>query len=175
MFRVLSSLNTQFTQLASQNQNFLILYLLLIRLLDNTDSSLHLDDPSMSSHRLTPTKFSTAHIKADISSGHFIQVLPHYPIDGQPPIVEILDMQKLLADDPEQQELNEYPGPLIKGVTHKKTLIEYCETKIKRAMNGPSFNDRDSYILMWELLILLLRQNGVSLLEHPVNIYAIRI
>ncbi|XP_044731095.1 uncharacterized protein LOC123294083 isoform X3 [Chrysoperla carnea] len=135
------------------------------RPLDRTESSLNLEDSSVSVQRLTPTKFSTAHVKASISSGHLVRVLPHYPMDGQSPLVEIMELHELLlANDPEQQELADFPGPLIKGVTHKKTLIEYCENKIKKAESFTSnqhINDKESYILMWELLILLLRQNGV--------------
>lgn len=49
----------------------------------------------------------------------------------------------------------------ISGVTHKKTIIEYCENKKKYAIYNKDIIDTDSYILMWELLILLIRQNGV--------------
>lgn len=121
--------------------------------MDRTESSLNLEDSSVSVQRLTPTKFSTAHVKASISSGHLIRVLPHYPMDGQSPLVEIMELHELLlANDPEQQELADFPGPLIKGVTHKKTLIEYCENKIKKAesfISNQNINDKESYILMW--------------------------
>lgn len=70
-----------------------------------------------------------------------------------------------------------YPGPLIRGITHKKTIIEFCEDQIRL---GPLMStlksrsnsmsslyslgqaNKSSYTLMWNLLILLLRQNGVS-------------
>ena len=121
------------------------------------------DTTSTQVQRLTPTKFSTAHIKAAIGSGKMIKIVPHYPLDGQSATVEILDVQSfLLAEDTETKELIEFPGPLIKGVTHKKTIIEYCEGKIKNATCNPDIGDPDSYILMWELMILLIRQNGVS-------------
>lgn len=127
--------------------------------MDNTDSSLILEDSNIQSQRLTPAKFSTAHVKASISSGYLLNVLPHYPLDGQSATIEIINVQCLLENDEEMQELSEFPGPLIKGVTHKKTVIDYCENKIKKA--NANMNDVESYILMWELLILLLRQNGV--------------
>lgn len=127
--------------------------------MDNTDSSLNLDDTVTQSQRLTPAKFSTAHIKASISSGYLVNIPPHYPLDGQPATIEILNIQKLLQDNEEVQELMQFPGPLVKGFTHKKTVIDYCENKIRRA-NG-SMQDVESYVLMWELLILLLRQNGM--------------
>lgn len=116
----------------------------------------------MASQRLTPAKFPTAHIKGSISSGHLVKVFPHYPVDGQAASVEISNLQDLLSNDDEYSDLVQFPGPLLKGVTHKKTIIEYCENKIRNAIYSRNIVDVDSYILMWELLILLLRQNGVG-------------
>nr|CAI5859844.1 unnamed protein product [Callosobruchus analis] len=128
---------------------------------DQTDNSLLLDESTMNAQRLTPAKFSTAHLKASISSGRLLRVLPHYPMDGQSATVEVCHMNLLLADDEGFKELSEFPGPLAKGTTHKKTIIEYCENKIKRASHNQDLIDAESYILMWELLILLVRQNGM--------------
>lgn len=58
------------------------------------------------------------------------------------------------------QNLNKYF--ICRGVTHKKTIIEYCESKIKAASNNDMV-DRASYILLYELMIMLIQQNGVSL------------
>ncbi|CAH1974224.1 unnamed protein product [Acanthoscelides obtectus] len=128
---------------------------------DQTDNSLLLDDSSMNVQRLTPAKFATAHLKASITSGRLLRVLPHYPMDGQNATVELCHMNMLLADDEGYKELSEFPGPLVKGTTHKKTIIEYCENKIKNASHNQDIVDAESYILMWELLILLVRQNGM--------------
>ncbi|XP_072391264.1 uncharacterized protein Sec16 isoform X2 [Diabrotica undecimpunctata] len=128
---------------------------------DQTDSLLALDDTTTASQRLTPAKFTMAHIKASIASGKLLRILPHYPIDGQPAVVEICSTSSFLANDEEFQELSQFPGPLVKGVTHKKTIIEYCENKIRNAITGQKVDDVESYILMWELLILLIRQNGM--------------
>lgn len=114
------------------------------------------------SQRLTPTKYATSHIKASIRSGRLIKVLPHYPLDGEDATVEISNLGELLVEDPEYKELVEFPGPLVKEVTHKKVIIQYCENRIRNAVNADII-DGESYILMWELLILLLRQNGVSI------------
>lgn len=129
---------------------------------DHADSSLNLEEANAAAQRLTPAKFATAHIKASISSGNLVKILPHYPLDGQPATVEVDSIQHMLNNDDEYKELAEFPGPLIKGVTHKKTIIEYCENKIKNAAYSQEIVDTQSYILMWELLILLIRQNGVS-------------
>lgn len=129
---------------------------------DHTDSSINFEETAP--QRLTPAKFATAHIKASISSGNLVKIPPHYPLDGQIAAVEFGDIQTLLLSDDELKELVDFPGPLVKGVTHKKTIIEYCENKIRHAFLNHSIVDRQSYVLMWELLILLIRQNGVSYL-----------
>jgi hypothetical protein len=49
-----------------------------------------------------------------------------------------------------------------RGVTHKNSVITYCMRKLKKAEKDPNLFDRESVILLWKLLILLLRQNGVS-------------
>jgi hypothetical protein len=49
-----------------------------------------------------------------------------------------------------------------RGVTHKNSVITYCMRKLKKAESDPELFDRESVILLWKLLILLLRQNGVS-------------
>lgn len=90
-----------------------------------------------------------------------MKILPNYPIDGQNATVEIYNLSTLLTNDEEYKELHQFPGPLLLGVTHKKTIIEYCKNKIKFALNNTDIIDPDSYILMWELLILLIRQNGM--------------
>lgn len=133
----------------------------LNRPFDQTDTS-YLEDTTITSQRLTPAKFSTAHIKASITSGHLVKIFPNYPLDGQKATIEIGNLHELLSNDDEYKELVEFPGPLVKGVTHKKTIIEYCESKIRNAVCNREISDVDSYVLMWELLILLLRQNGVS-------------
>lgn len=133
------------------------------RAIDQGDSSLNLEDTTVASQRLTPAKYATAHVKVSINSGIVVRVPPHYPLDGQSAAVEFGSLHAVLASNEEYNELANFPGPLIRGVTHKKTIIEYCESKIKQA-NSHSFKDCQSYILMWELLILLIRQNGVSCL-----------
>ncbi|KAL1505990.1 hypothetical protein ABEB36_005430 [Hypothenemus hampei] len=128
--------------------------------LDQTDHSMIYEDQQSSVRRLTPAKFSTAHLKASISSGKLIRIPPNYPMDGQAAVVDVCNLQFLLEHDPNFIELNSFPGPLVKGVTHKKQIIEYCDAKIREANSNRDIVDVESYILMWELLILLVRQNG---------------
>jgi hypothetical protein len=50
---------------------------------------------------------------------------------------------------------------LVPGQTHKQQVAVFCQQKIRRATDdGNQLVDRQSYVLLWELLLLLLRQNG---------------
>ncbi|XP_063372560.1 uncharacterized protein LOC134660708 [Cydia amplana] len=126
----------------------------------NTDASLnlHLEDSTVRSERMTPFKFSTAHVKGNISSRHIVVVRPSYPVDGLPATVQIVSLSASLASDPSVRELVQYPGPLVKGVTHKKSVIEYCASRVR---NAGGRGDVVGYVLLWQLLALLLKQNGV--------------
>ncbi|XP_014489136.1 PREDICTED: uncharacterized protein LOC106752154 isoform X3 [Dinoponera quadriceps] len=117
-----------------------------------------LEDSAITSARVTPTKFSTSHAYGCFSIGSLVHVHPSYPADGERAKVDIFRIDNLLLYDPVARDLRSYPGPLINGVTHKKTIIEYCESKIKRA--SEEMVDRASYILLYELMIMLIQQNG---------------
>ncbi|RZC42229.1 uncharacterized protein BDFB_009106, partial [Asbolus verrucosus] len=82
------------------------------RTLDQADNSLNYEDPHLVAQRLTPAKFATAHIKVSISSGKLVKVLPHYPLDGQAPNVELCNLESFLYNDEDYQELKRFPGPL---------------------------------------------------------------
>ncbi|XP_063973420.1 uncharacterized protein LOC135160622 isoform X2 [Diachasmimorpha longicaudata] len=117
------------------------------------------EDQTMTS-RMTPTKFSTSHVQGLFSIGSLIHVHASYPADGERAKVDILNIDSLLLHDPIVRELRSYPGPLIKGVTHKKTIIEYCEAKIKATTANDRPMNRSSYVLLYELMIMLIQQNG---------------
>ncbi|XP_011256769.1 uncharacterized protein LOC105251566 isoform X2 [Camponotus floridanus] len=120
----------------------------------------HLEDPTIISARLTPTKYSTSHAYGCFSIGSLVHVHPSYPADGERAKVDVFRVDNLLSHDPVTRDLRLYPGPLINGVTHKKTIIEYCENKIKKAVVNEEMIDRASYILLYELMIMLIQQNG---------------
>ena len=66
------------------------------------------------------------------------------------------------------RELSAFPGPLKPGVTHKNDVIKFCERKITASRGRADIADRESYILLWEMLILMLRQKGqVDCTENP--------
>ncbi|KAG5306835.1 SC16A protein, partial [Acromyrmex insinuator] len=125
-----------------------------------TLGDMSLEDTIITSARLTPTKYSTSHAYGCFSIGSLIHVHPSYPADGERAKVDIFRVDSLLSHDPVARDLRLYPGPLINGVTHKKTIIEYCENKIKKAVINEEMIDRASYILLYELMIMLIQQNG---------------
>lgn len=97
--------------------------------MDQSDSGAKLDGTASVVQRLTPAKFSTAHLKGSISSGKLLKVLPHYSIDEQGATVEISSLQSLLTHNEDYKELNSFPGPLVKGtkgrINHNKIPFLY--------------------------------------------------
>ena len=109
--------------------------------------------------RLTPKLFSTCHVKATFGPlGLMAKVDAKSPLEGQSATVELHSIRSLLQA--QAKEYQSYPGPLIPGTTHKGEVIQFCQMKIQKAHNNASITDKDSYILLWELLVLLLRQKN---------------
>nr|XP_014086606.1 uncharacterized protein LOC106615086 isoform X2 [Bactrocera oleae] len=120
--------------------------------------------------RLTPRKFVNEHSIVSLSAGILVTVKPKYTSHGA--ISNIVKLQRLGVNDATRQLFQAYPGPLVRGLTHKKTIIEFCEEQIrlgpmettiyaKQLLSNNIEKYRGSYTLMWNLLILLLRQNGM--------------
>uniref|UniRef100_A0A2A4JUU6 Sec16 Sec23-binding domain-containing protein n=1 Tax=Heliothis virescens TaxID=7102 RepID=A0A2A4JUU6_HELVI len=128
----------------------------------NTDMSLnlHLEESTVRSERMTPFRYSTAHIKGSVASRDVVVVRAAYPVDGAPATVHVLSLAAALAHLPAAQDFAAFPGPLLKGVTHKKSVIDYCEMRVRNAEKEGA-RDVTGYVLMWDLLALMLRQNGV--------------
>lgn len=71
----------------------------------------------------------------------------------------IVKIENVPIADKTRRLYQSFPGPLVRGVSHKKTVIEFCEDKMKHdQLIAPS--QRASYSLLWGYLILMLRQNG---------------
>uniref|UniRef100_A0A8C5MV24 Protein transport protein sec16 n=1 Tax=Leptobrachium leishanense TaxID=445787 RepID=A0A8C5MV24_9ANUR len=113
------------------------------------------------SRPLTPEKFGSPHICARFGpGGHLIKVLPNLPSDGQPTLVEIHNMEIILQNSPEQEQLRSFPGPLVKDETHKVDVINFAQNKAKGCSHDNSLLDQESSRLLWDLIVLLCRQNG---------------
>ncbi|ESO98713.1 hypothetical protein LOTGIDRAFT_231137 [Lottia gigantea] len=111
--------------------------------------------------RLTPPKYSIPHMKACFGpNGQLIKVLPNRPADGQPAVVEVQEVESVLADTTGAEEVKEFPGPLIRGDTHKNDILLFCQRKAKKCAEEINMMDRESAELIWKLLELLIKQNG---------------
>eukprot|EP00092_Neocalanus_flemingeri_P007473 GFUD01008070.1.p1 GENE.GFUD01008070.1~~GFUD01008070.1.p1 ORF type:complete len:2334 (+),score=842.22 GFUD01008070.1:46-7047(+) len=111
--------------------------------------------------RLTPLMFSRPHTCARISAGGLlVKVEPSNPQEGQTATVELHSLAAILRDTQESQELIMFPGPLKPGVTHKNDVIKFCERKIAACRDRRDMADKESYILVWDMMVLLLRQKG---------------
>uniref|UniRef100_A0A8C7XWV6 Protein transport protein sec16 n=1 Tax=Oryzias sinensis TaxID=183150 RepID=A0A8C7XWV6_9TELE len=92
--------------------------------------------------------------------GHLVQVLPNLPSAGQPALVDIYNLETMLQDTSDQAELRAFPGPLIKGETHKVDVIKFSQSKGLECSRDNNLLDRDSARLLWDFIVLLCRQNG---------------
>lgn len=133
------------------------------------------DEPA----RMTPCKFTVDHCTASLANGLMVCVKPQ--MSSHSDFTSVVRIMQIGVNDATRKLFQLYPGPLARGVTHKKTVIEFCEEQIRLGPSGASnvalksrgnsmssvFSQqnqptmRSSYTLMWNLLILLLRQNGV--------------
>ncbi|XP_037073817.1 protein transport protein Sec16B-like [Pollicipes pollicipes] len=46
--------------------------------------------------------------------------------------------------------------------THKNSVLQFCQQKMREAEQQPALVDKESCLLIWQLLLLLIRQNGVA-------------
>lgn len=111
--------------------------------------------------RMTPAKFGSAHVKGVFGiRGNFVRVDGKNPLlDGQSASVSMHSLQAMMSELPEAREMAAFPGPLVPGKTHKGEVIQFCQSKIASSATK-DIVDVDSYNLIWELLILLLRQKN---------------
>lgn len=104
---------------------------------------------------MTPKKFLCAHEYANLSNGLMTNI-DNSNNDNNRYIVKIGNVP---IYDRTRRLYQLYPGPLVRGVSHKKTIIEFCEDKLKHNSHI-EYGSRASYALLWSYLILMLRQNG---------------
>ncbi|XP_053660857.1 uncharacterized protein LOC128709857 [Anopheles marshallii] len=133
----------------------------------------------MEPERLTPRKFPEIHPIVSVSAGLLISTKNRLTMNGMADTVKIYSLG---YNDASRKLFQTYPGPLVKGVTHKKSVIEFCEEQLRQGppysgalalikSRGNSINslhssslaagvNRSSFALLWNYIILLLRQNG---------------
>ena len=129
--------------------------------LDMLDYNPATEEEMQNVSRMTPAKFVSAHVKGVFGVvGNFARVDGKNPLlDGQSASVSMHSLQAMLSELPEAKEMAAFPGPLIPGKTHKGEVIQFCQAKIASSASK-DIVDVESYNLIWELLILLLRQKN---------------
>ena len=112
--------------------------------------------------RLTPLKFATPHVKGLFGPVKgILKIKAKSPKDGQTATLEMHSIKAIMSRQPGFKELHAFPGPLVPGATHKGEVIQFCQNKIKEIQKSAKIaSDKDSQILMWDLMILLLRQKN---------------
>ncbi|KRZ62594.1 Protein transport protein Sec16A [Trichinella nativa] len=80
--------------------------------------------------------------------------------------IEIRSTWALLADSSgdsavETMQIREFPGPLDSQCTLKETVLQYCQKQLELFKGGSKFRDHSSLVLFFQMMMLLIRQNGV--------------
>ncbi|KAG5672908.1 hypothetical protein PVAND_002996 [Polypedilum vanderplanki] len=108
----------------------------------------------VSQSRMTPHKFQCLHGFVSLKNG-IMTTIDTLNTDES----YLVKLENVPIYDRTRRLFQSYPGPLVRGLSHKKTVIEFCEEKLKQ--NSHLENGlRASYSLLWSYLILMLRHNG---------------
>uniref|UniRef100_A0A8C6LBA4 Protein transport protein sec16 n=1 Tax=Nothobranchius furzeri TaxID=105023 RepID=A0A8C6LBA4_NOTFU len=108
-----------------------------------------------------PLKFSIPHAVVSFGpAGKLVRVTPHLSAPESVSQLQIHSMEVILSETQEQQEMRNFPGPLTREDLHKVDAIEFAHQKAEACMRDIKLHDKSSAALLWNLLILLCRQNG---------------
>ncbi|XP_025070561.1 protein transport protein Sec16B isoform X4 [Alligator sinensis] len=124
-------------------------------------SPVHTEEASLATlHHVAPLKYSLPHVPVCFGAGgHLVRVCPNFPAEGQPALVELHSLEVILDNTREQEELQAFPGPLVREDLHKVDVMTFCQHRVAMSCDLTTQRGRDS-ALLWKLLILLCRQNG---------------
>ncbi|ELT91611.1 hypothetical protein CAPTEDRAFT_188765 [Capitella teleta] len=112
--------------------------------------------------RMTPAKFLMPHVCAKFGgASQLIQVAPNKPDEGEPALLNITELGQLLGQSRAAENLKKFPGPLVKGQTHKAEVTAFCRMKADDCRRNVDLRDRESAQLLWDYLALLVQQNGI--------------
>nr|XP_014342756.1 PREDICTED: protein transport protein Sec16B [Latimeria chalumnae] len=125
-------------------------------------SPVRADEPEQVAPKpVTPLQFTLPHVRVSFSAGgQLIRVCPNLPPEGEPALIEIHSLEVILCNTPEQEEMRTFPGPLVREDLHKVDVIMFSQHKEDACRKSKTLKDRDSAALVWQLLVLLCRQNG---------------
>ncbi|XP_056235430.1 protein transport protein Sec16B [Seriola aureovittata] len=108
-----------------------------------------------------PLKYSIPHAVVSFGpAGQLIRVTPGFSTQKNISQLEIHSLEVILSETQEQQEMRNFPGPLTREDLHKVDAIEFANQKASACSRDDKLPDKSSAALLWNLLILLCRQNG---------------
>ncbi|XP_029286094.1 protein transport protein Sec16B [Cottoperca gobio] len=108
-----------------------------------------------------PLKFSIPHTVVSFGpAGQLIRVTPGLSTQENVSLLEIHSLEVILDETEEQQDMRNFPGPLTREDLHKVDAIEFAHQRANACMSTDKLHDKSSAALLWNLLILLCRQNG---------------
>ncbi|XP_047231530.1 protein transport protein Sec16B isoform X3 [Girardinichthys multiradiatus] len=108
-----------------------------------------------------PLKYSIPHVVVSFGpAGQLIRVTPALSPQEKLSQLEVHSLEVILSETQEQQEMRNFPGPLTRNDLHKVDAIDFAHQKAGACMRESKQSDRSSAALLWNLLILICRQNG---------------
>ncbi|XP_031728890.1 protein transport protein Sec16B isoform X1 [Anarrhichthys ocellatus] len=108
-----------------------------------------------------PLKYSIPHVVVSFGpAGQLIRVTPGLSTQEKVSQLEIHSLEVILGETKEQQEMRCFPGPLTREDLHKVDAIDFAHQRAGACMSGDELHDKSSAALLWNLLILLCRQNA---------------
>ncbi|XP_030289918.1 protein transport protein Sec16B isoform X2 [Sparus aurata] len=108
-----------------------------------------------------PLKYSIPHAIVSFGpAGQLIRVNPGRSTQENVSQLEIHSLEVILCETKDQQEMRDFPGPLTREDLHKVDAIEFAHQRAAACTGADELQDKRSAALLWNLLILLCRQNG---------------
>ncbi|KAM8874328.1 protein transport protein Sec16B isoform 2-T2 [Spinachia spinachia] len=108
-----------------------------------------------------PLKYSIPHVVVSFGpAGQLIRVTPGLSTQENISQLEIHSLEVILGETKDQQEMRNFPGPLTREDLHKVDALEFAHQRADACMSSDTLQDKSSAALLWNLLILLCRQNG---------------
>uniref|UniRef100_A0A669DZ25 Protein transport protein sec16 n=1 Tax=Oreochromis niloticus TaxID=8128 RepID=A0A669DZ25_ORENI len=108
-----------------------------------------------------PLKYSIPHAVVSFGpAGQLIRVTTGLSAQENVSHLEIHSLEVILSETQEQQEMRSFPGPLTREDLHKVDAIEFAHQMAGACMRDSKLQDKSSAALLWNILILLCRQNG---------------
>ncbi|XP_060775695.1 protein transport protein Sec16B isoform X2 [Neoarius graeffei] len=113
------------------------------------------------SKSVVPLKFCVPHVALSFGpAGQLVRVTPALPSHGEPAQVELHSLEVILSDTREQNDMRGFPGPLAREDLHKVDVINFALQMADACLKDETTLKASSASLLWQLLVLLCRQNG---------------